>query len=676
MLKCKNRFLQVIMMLILFSASGFSSMECFIAEPEGYCKQAIITARREIWQKINAGGAGSGSVAIMDNGSLMYFEGFGMSNREKRIPVNADTVFNIASVSKVFTAAAIMRLVDSDRVDLDTPVINYLKSFSMADPRYREITVRMLLNHTSGIPGTTMANTDGYSYNTMTNDLILENLRQSHLIHKPGAFAVYCNDGFSLAEMIVEVVSGKTFADFLTDEILIPLKLEKTGVAADASEKGIPAIYYAAADGEARPLEIVSALGAGGLSANVLDLCRFADCFSDEGNHIFSPTSLKEMKLPQPCKFSDKVKNDFMSFGLGWDYTNLPQYKTEGIQVLGKSGDSMHYGTMLFTVPAIRLSVAVTMTGTEPEAIKIAGDLLKDVLVGKGIFTNSEEKVSLPVLPQALPEDYAKYDGYYVGSSGNLSRICVDSENDRVNIHSFINGEMLPAATFYYNNGNLYDEPFNENYYYFLSTENKDYLMLSALGTDYLYMEKLEALSNPRSLIIDIEGKQWLRRNVRPFEINTLASNHIQVSHSLENLPGYSFFNGIQRIESPYFANYAANTMREQKDLTLFKQEGNWWAQTFDLLYSSAEKVTVLEKPSVAIAIGKKGYSEWLRIPTTCFLTVKISGTGKVIVFSSDGSVDTIIHEEGDDNGMIFIEEGSFIEFVGNPGDIFSLERD
>jgi hypothetical protein len=116
--------------------------------------------------------------------------------------------------------------------------------------------------------------------------------------------------------------------------------------------------------------------------------------------------------------------------------------------------------------------------------------------------------------------------------------------------------------------------------------------------------------------------------------------------------------------------------MREQKDLKLFKQEGIWWARTFDLLYTSAENAPVLEKPSTSITIDKKGYSEWLRITASCFLTVGINGTGKVIVFSPDGSVDTIIHEEGDDNGMIFIEEGSFIEFVGNPGDIFSLERD
>ncbi len=117
-------------------------------------ESAITTARSEIWQAINSGKCGSATAAIMVDGKIVYAEGFGMANREKSIPVDTATLFNIGSISKVYVATAIMLLVDDGKVSLDKPVMDYLPEFKMADDRYKKITVRMLLNHVSGIPGT------------------------------------------------------------------------------------------------------------------------------------------------------------------------------------------------------------------------------------------------------------------------------------------------------------------------------------------------------------------------------------------------------------------------------------------------------------------------------------------------------------------------------------------
>nr|MDA8088334.1 serine hydrolase [Nitrospiraceae bacterium] len=104
---------------------------------------AIATARSEIWQAINSGKCGSATTAVMVDGQIVYAEGFGMANREQSIPVTADTLFNMGSISKIYVSTAVMLLVDDGLVSLDKPVTAYLPEFRMADERYKKITVRM-----------------------------------------------------------------------------------------------------------------------------------------------------------------------------------------------------------------------------------------------------------------------------------------------------------------------------------------------------------------------------------------------------------------------------------------------------------------------------------------------------------------------------------------------------
>ena len=263
---------------------------------------AVSVARSEIWKSINAGQDGSATIAITDHGRLVYAEGFGPADRLQNIPVDKDTRFNIGSISKVYVTTAIMLLVDETKVDLDKPVTAYLPEFRMADERYRQITVRMLLNHSSGLPGGSYANSFGFHY---YNDFLpetLNTLAKSHLKHDPGAMAVYCNDGFSLAEMIVEKVSGKKFAAFLQERVFTPLALSRTGLGVGQlpPQSGVTIARFYDAAGRIDPPEAVSFLASGGLSSTAEELCRFVDSFSGHGRQILSPRALAEMHKNQP----------------------------------------------------------------------------------------------------------------------------------------------------------------------------------------------------------------------------------------------------------------------------------------------------------------------------------------------------------------------------------------
>ncbi|MFA6008100.1 MAG: serine hydrolase domain-containing protein, partial [Candidatus Shapirobacteria bacterium] len=128
---------------LCLSTMAFSQSPGAPAIPE-HLRQAVAIAREALEQDLRAETACSAAVAIIEDRAIVYSETFGLADRENKMPVGADTLFNIGSISKTFTASAVMALVDEGKVELDVPVLRYLPEFAMADPRFRNITVRML----------------------------------------------------------------------------------------------------------------------------------------------------------------------------------------------------------------------------------------------------------------------------------------------------------------------------------------------------------------------------------------------------------------------------------------------------------------------------------------------------------------------------------------------------
>ena len=174
-------------------------------------------AREAVWKTITSGQGSSATVAVMDEGKIIYSEGFGAADRKSGRGVDRSTRFNIGSTSKMFVAVSVLLLVDEAKVSLDDPVVKYIPEFEMKDQRYRDITVRMLFNHSSGLPGSSFL--FGYEPEGDPHRMLLERMKDSNLKHDPGAVGIYCNDGFTLAEMIVERVSGQKFIKFLEKRV-------------------------------------------------------------------------------------------------------------------------------------------------------------------------------------------------------------------------------------------------------------------------------------------------------------------------------------------------------------------------------------------------------------------------------------------------------------------------
>ena len=637
---------------------------------DGEASNVVTTARSEIWKEITSGHSGSATVAILDDGKVVYAEGFGVADREKNVPVDRNTLFNIGSISKTYCATAIMLLVDAGKVELDKPVVTYLPEFVMDDPRYKEITVRMLLNHSSGLPGTNYVNSFGFAYNEDFYQETLAMLAQSRLKHRPGEMAIYCNDGFTLAEMIVTKVSGKSYRQFLEERIFKPLALDQTDLAVgQRPPTELAMARYYNAQGVREPLEALSFLASGGLSTTATELCRFVDSFSDAGKHILSPDSLAEMKKVQPSAFWGKLRNPQISYGLGWDMTDIPLYSKNGIQVLGKSGGTGHYNSMVYTLPDKRIAVAVIIAG-HSSAQEVAQKILDAYLMEKGWITKEPVAVKAPVKAQPLPPAYMEYAGFYAGDAGALYKVSLDVQKGILTTYNLENGQEKLDFTAEY--ADSYFHTAKGNKFYFATVEGSRYFVLADPQMDFVLWQKIEPIAPDKQqrLAVEVDGQQWLRRNAKAYDGIMFVPTHLITSHLINGLTGYVELMGVKPVMAPTYAGLPGKAVRDGTEIKLVGPRSASWIWLSGGVYMNAREAVEAKVGNNSISLGMQGYNEWLKTTEDAVLSFEKPGKGRIIVFSPTG---TSMYDSEVNQGDIFAPAGSWVEMLGNQGDVFRV---
>jgi len=165
------------------------------------------------------------ALAITQGEQVLYVQGYGDAGDGR--PVTPQTQFLIASVSKSFTALAVMQLVEAGKIDLDAPVQHYLPEFTLADSAAAsQITIRQLLNHTSGLSETTYADLVQPQPETIAERAT--SLRNADPVAHPGTEYHYFNPNYGVLARVVEVVSGQRFSEYLTEHIFQPLGMRHT----------------------------------------------------------------------------------------------------------------------------------------------------------------------------------------------------------------------------------------------------------------------------------------------------------------------------------------------------------------------------------------------------------------------------------------------------------------
>ncbi len=295
------------------------------------------------------------------NGSELGVRTFGVTSLDDPQPITPDTLLTIASISKTFTATAIMRLVEAGKIDLRAPVRTYLPDFRVQDDAAtREVAIWHLLTHTPGWEGQLSTRDLGTESLADFANVTMPTLPQ---LAAPGAVWSYNNAGFTLAGRVIEVVTGQTIHDALRDLVFAPLGLTRTFTRlADVLTYPV-ALGHRERDGRTeviRPFQTTSSATAGGLLTSINNLMAYArfhlgDGTAPDGSRFLTRASLDLMKTSHAPK-----NGTGDSMGLGWHLRPVG-----GVLTAAHGGTLNGHCLHIQLVPARNLAFAILTTHSD-----------------------------------------------------------------------------------------------------------------------------------------------------------------------------------------------------------------------------------------------------------------------------------------------------------------------
>jgi N-acyl-D-amino-acid deacylase len=293
-----------------------------------------------------------GSLAIAKDGRLVFARGYGWAEVENRKPVRPVTRFNLASCSKPLTGVAILKLVDQGKLRLDDKVfalLHHIKppSGAQVDPRIREITVRQMLHHASGLardhgPLPQIARRLGIQPPITVAQLTAFNLGKQ-LLFDPGTEAKYSNLGFLILRLVVEHASGQDDETFTAEHVLKPMGIHNAHL--DRMEGYWPNEAHRYPHGKHHPGGHGEVKGGGCWVLSTVDAMRFLTSLDgSRGERFLSPEAYEQMLAPLP---SLPRKANGRHNGLGWD---IVQRSSEGV-LFSKNGGVAGISTWMEHLP-------------------------------------------------------------------------------------------------------------------------------------------------------------------------------------------------------------------------------------------------------------------------------------------------------------------------------------
>jgi CubicO group peptidase (beta-lactamase class C family) len=630
--------------------------------------------------------------ALSVNGEIVLSGQSGVYSKESDDQLTNRNMYGIGSISKVFTTTAVMQLVDQGKVDLDSPVIEYIPEFTMADSRYKEITVRMLLNHSSGLMGSSFASSmlfgddDFSAYHNL-----LDTLKTQRLKANPGEFSVYCNDGFSLAELLVEKVSGLSFTEYMKKYITEPLKLNATKTALDSFDVEALSKTYKPGSKNSLPTDNLNMIGAGGMYSSAEDLCNYAQIFMNNSNtKILSKKSIDQMANPEYRNglWAGEADSIF-AYGLGWDSVKAYPFNDYGITALTKDGDTLLYHGSLIVLPYENMSMAVlTSGGASTYDQTFAQEILLAALKETGSIKEIKPYGTFDKpINETMPADLKQYEGLYA-YYGSIMKIVIDEKGflTQSDVYSPASGSRRYN---YGGNGRFYSADGNE-YISFVKERNGItylydgiYAKLPSLGQYALAGYQAQKLSdNP---ISDEVKSVWDKRNNKKyFMINEKYSSQLYLMNPLaveismlKDLEGYCLNAAI--VDE----NTAQTTLqipgmygRDINDYHFYQQGKVEYLEYSGRIMISQDAILPLStKNSFRCKIGGEGYAQWYRIDEkTASKTIKVSIPEHSSYAVYDDKNNCLNFSYVSKQSTVTLPKSGYIVFVGDAYTEFTIE--
>lgn len=353
-------------------------------------------------EELNIPGA---AFVMVKDGEVFFAKGYGYADLENQIPVDPElTIFRVGSVSKLFTATAIMQLAEQGVLNLDTDINQYLTNFKIAGTYSQPVTLAQLLTHTAGFEDRYISTAVSSEDDLLPMEAFLADYAVAR-VNPPGTVHSYSNYSFNLAGHLVEVMSGIPFAQYVEENILTPLGMERTTFfqpLPDNLSSDLARSYSFVQDAYI-PGSFVYLHGPpeGALSATVLDISRFMIAHLQDGRYqdvqILAEGTAQEMHQQQ---FTHHPDLPGMTYGFKERFIN-------GMRVIGHGGDIDGYASQMILLPGEDIGIFVSYN--------IYNDAFRNDLVSaffdhyypSGSETSTFEQIALN------PQELARFNGAY-----------------------------------------------------------------------------------------------------------------------------------------------------------------------------------------------------------------------------------------------------------------------
>jgi len=636
-------------------------------------------------------GVTSVQYALMDEGEIVISGQTGKNDADDKVPLTANTIYGIGSTSKMMVTASVMKLVDEGKIDLDEPLVNYMSDFRMKDKRYKQITPRMLLNHSSGLLGTSGHNATLYGDNdTEAHDTFLERLTTQNLKADPGAYSVYSNDSFTLAEILVEKISDMSFTAYIQQHFTEPLGMEHTQTPQDDVDPAqMAAVYSQRVEGQL-PQENYNIIASGGIYSTAEDLVKFSQIFTGEVEGILSPESVAAMMQEEYKRgIWPNEADSSIAYGLGWDSVNLFPFNEYGIQAVTKGGDTLSYHSSLVVLPEYNMAAAVTSSGGSSSTDQlIARELLLGALEEKQIISERKPEKSFEVPVKAsMPEELMHFAGNYGARDRAILKLDVKKEGELT--LSNVTAQNSPKQSYVYTaDGSFVNEAGTEKLTFVEEQNGNTYLWsrsylsadgLGQLATSEYKAVKLETPEVPADVSAAWqarEGEKYVLMNEKFTSMLYMNALPIVSLQMFDEAPGRVYTNRIMD------ANLAVGELqipgmagRDLMNFEVSEEGGVEYISAGGNIYASEDIVKPLYTGNQSkTTIQANGYATWFSVPAVAagkVMTVKLPSEGGFAVYDQAGLC--INHSVVSGSNEVVLPENGSIVFAGGNGSQFEI---
>ena len=632
--------LNVLLLCIVIGCSSSGSA------PPNY-SATIAEAKKAASEAMAECNASAISVALVDGNRVILVES--QEYAGKAVP--PETMFGIGSVSKMFAAIAVMKLVEKGSIELDKPLTTYLKEFSMVSPEYRNITVRMLLNHSAGFPGGDLRN--GFTNAPFTGfaEQVMDGLKYQRLTHAPGYFSVYSNDGFTMVENLVKARTGLSYTEYVRQEILTPLQMTNSRYPDDYLPEGSYARPYT---GETpQPYISLNLYATGALYSSAADMAKLMMLLINGGvsgtTQILSPDSIAAMGQDQTTGTFNPAPTDMVRYGLGWDTVAQPGLKAVGIRGWQKGGSidgsyGVMYRSTIIVAPDAKLGVVVLMASNKTSSdmvIKVGERVLLRALVDKGTLAAMPARLPqnpLPVIPPTA-EEKNTYTGFYA-AAGSVYRLSFAADGS-LTVESYLENIWTPKyAAFKKRSDGWYAADGDSiTGLRLLTASGRKYIDYRKLygaehyTTTYLLAQKLDARDTISAAWRNRMATRWLPVNKTLFfsSFLDLSIDHSFLLTSFNELPGYLFMDAdlVRDMDPPaadrldgMFLQIPQVWGRDLTDAAVERREESDWLRVGSTLFCPLSGILSISAGPALVTIGNEGFSEWRKLPVSDSISI------------------------------------------------------